>query len=245
MSKITNLFGDDLDKKLFGKKLTYLDDLDLDQMTDEQRDAFKEMLEKNPYRFYSLWRDPDAAQRRYEGDDFQTTPASELFIRIGALQAAGAPDHVLDYWQQALETKGRANDIYAEQKKPKTKPVKAKLAQVEAFCRYLEEYWNIENTGPAIADLNNPYADRWIDAMNDALGIHDDTPLHGVDVKHYRDTEDGMAASGCEIVEAKYYVPRVSFDLQEMSEVAQCGDITVSYDGHHYIAKFCFYGCYE
>jgi hypothetical protein len=245
MSKITDLFGDSLDKQLFGTKLSYLDDLDLDQMTDEQRAAFKEMLEKDPYRFYSLWRDPDAAQRRYEGDDFQTVPASEMFIRIGALKAAGAPDNVIDFWQRMLETSGRDNDIFVKAKQPKTKPVKAKLAQVEAFCRYLEEYWNIEDRGPAIADLNNPYADHWADVMNEALGIKDDTPLHGVDVKHYRDTQDGMAASGCEVVEAVYYVPHISFDLQEMSEVAQCGDIKVFHDGHHFIAKFYFYGCYE
>lgn len=233
-----------IDRLLFGQELEYLDDLDLSQMTEEQKQAFQKMLDEEPYKFYSLWRDPDAAQRHYEGDDFTTTPASELYIRIGALRSAGAPNSVIEYWKKVLETRNRPNDVYAKSKTPRTKPVTDRLAHVEAFCDYLNDYWNIEDKGPAIEDLHNPLADHWEDVMNAALGLQDNEPLHGADVRHYQDAPDGVP-NGCEIVEAKFYTHGATFDLQEINEIAQCDGFEILPTGDTFTIKFFFFGCYE
>lgn len=224
----------------------YLDDLDPETMTEEQKQAFQKMLAEDPYKFYSMWRDPDAAQIKVEGENFQTTPATVLYTQIGALKAAGAPDNVIDYWRQVLETSGRPNDVFAQGKTPRTKPVPEKLAKVEAFCQYLDEFWNIEDAGPAITDLNNPLADHWADVMNKALGFdQSEEPLHGVDIRHYQDVANGHASTGREVVEAKFYTSRASFDLQELNEIAQCDGFEIQRSGIYFIVKFFFYGCYE
>lgn len=244
MDDIRKAFDDLLGQQLFGEKLVYLDDLDPAQMTEEHKAVLKEMLEKEPYRFYSFWRDPDAAQRRYEGDNFKTTPATELYTRIGALRAAGAPGSVVEYWKQLLETAGRPNDVFAKLKKPKDKPVPEKLAKVEEFCAYLEDYFNLEDQGPAISDLNNPYADHWDDVMNAALGIpEDDEPLHGVDVRHYKDPFNGGATS-CEVVEAHFHLKHATIDLLELSNMIKANYFDITRTDDSFVVKFWCADCY-
>ncbi len=202
-------------ENLFGGK--FLDDVDPEQLTDEQKQALKHLFETDPYGFYNLWRDPDAAQRRFEGDDFQTTPASENFLQMGALYVAGAPDSVLNYWQQQLETHNRPN---AEKFPipPKQRPIAEKLQQIDDFCTNLNVEFNrtddyAHHPENDFVPEEHPLSGKWQAVMMSAKGEPLVVRHCDGSARHYKATDPVLAASGVEIVEITITAPAVSIDL--------------------------------
>lgn len=198
-----------------------LDDIDPEQLSDEQKQALTDMYDKNPYYFYSLWRDPDAIQRRIEGDDFTTTPAREYIRQVGALTLAGAPESVQNYWANHLETKNRPSadtSLYP----PKMKPVQAKLDQIEELCRYLHELLNRTDTytyNPDEPDWPDdvPWASKWLAVLRTARRQPAVVQHHG-SVRHYKDTDMTGAFMGCELVEIILSEFPAEFDLDEIAD---------------------------
>ena len=202
----------------------YLDELNPDNLTDEQKKALNDLLERDPYAFYNLFKDPDAAQRKIEGDDFQTTPAGKLYTQIGALIKAGAPDNVVQYWQKKLETQGRETEDLSWFPAPKTKPDKAKLKQLDALCDYLNEALNrvddySYHPEDEIFPEDNPLNGKWTSLMTIARGEPLVAHRHYGSAKHYRAIDPPLAAGGVEIVEVELMFDKEAvIDIQTLIE---------------------------
>ena len=194
----------------------YLDDLDPSELTEEQKEEFQKMFEEDPYHFYNLWRDPDAAQRYFEGDDFKTTPASEVYLKLGALKMAGAPEGVIDFWSQLLKNKGRPTEDNSDLP-PKTKPIPEKLAQIDRLCRNINLYLNetVDNVTPDPNDFPDevPIAFKWHQIMNRAMGSPAIEEHHDGVARHYPATDAAAAHMGVEILEVTVFGKKVSIDL--------------------------------
>lgn len=195
----------------------YLDDLDPEQLTDEQKKALADLLENDPYAFYNLFRDPDKVQRQIEGDDFQTTPAGKLYQQIGALIMAGAPDDVKSYWQHKLETRNRPSEDDL-QLPAKTQPIQDKLQQIEDFCQNLntelnrtDDYtYHPEND---FVPEDHPLSGKWQEIRMAAAG--EPLIVNHADgfARHYKATDPVLASMGVEIVEITITAPEVQIDL--------------------------------
>lgn len=228
----------------------YLDDIDPEQLTDEQKQALIDLRDRDPYAFYNLWRDPDEAQRRFEGDDFITTPASELYKQIGALKMAGAPENVVQYWQDTLEKKNRETEDTSAYP-PKVNPIQDKLDQIEKLCERLHEVLNHDETYTYDPDeddvfLETPWASKWQAVMRVARGEPLNYERHHGYVRHYKDSDSIGASMGCEIVEIVLNDFPAEFDLDELyaNYIHPSGaDIDVIEAGVR--IKLEFYNCYE
>ncbi len=200
----------------------YLDDLNPEEFTEEQKQALIRLRDTDPYAFYNLFRDPDAAQRMVEGDDFKTTPAGELYSQIGALKMAGAPDNVREFWSKQLATYNRpelSDDMTLLP--PKTKPVQAKLDQIDEFCQYINQTLNYTDTytyDPDESDFadDSPFAAKWAAVMRVGRGAPDVVEHHFGTAKHYKDNTTAGAHMGCEIVEINLVDYPAEFDLEEI-----------------------------
>ena len=196
----------------------YLDDLDAEQLTDEEKKSLADLLERDPYAFYNLWRDPDAIQRQIEGDDFKTTPAGQLYQQIGALAMAGAPDNVREYWQQQLETINRPSEDLNWLPPPKTKPNKEKLRQLDDFCANINDELNrvddySYHPETDFCPEDNPLNGKWAAIMRIARGEPLIVHNHNGVAKHYRATDPVLAGAGVEIVEITITGYPVELDL--------------------------------
>lgn len=199
--------------------MMYLDDLNPEDLTDEQKEEFRKMFEEDPYHFYNLWRDPDAAQRYFEGDDFKTTPASEVYLKLAALKTAGAPQDVVDAWSDTLKNKGRPSEKVDPNFLPKTKPIVWKLEQIDTLCRHINEDLNytVDNVTPDPDDFPDvlPFATKWHQIMNKAMGAPDIEEHHDGSAKHYKATDSTGAAFGVEILEIKLAAPKADINLED------------------------------
>ena len=200
----------------------FLDDLDPEQLSDEEKKALADLLERDPYAFYNLWRDPDAIQRQIEGDNFQTTPAGQLYNQIGALQMAGAPAHIIKYWQDVLENKNRPTEDTSGIP-PKNKPIQHVLDQIEKLCEYLHEVLNHSESytyDPNEDDLldDTPWSSKWQAVMRVARGEPLNYERHTGYVRHFKDTDSVGASMGCEIIEIVLTDFPADFDLDEIYE---------------------------
>ena len=240
----------------------YLDDLDPNELTDEQKQALTDLLKNDPYAFYNLFKDPDAAQRNIEGSGFKTTPAGELYKQIGALRAAGAPDHVIEYWQNVLETRNRESAKTSIVSLPaKTKPIPEKLSQIDAFCTNIDSVLNyVEDnivSKDAEVDENFPWDAKWVKLMNIAKGDPAVTVYNKGTVKHYPSTDEAEANAGVEIVEITLVGPEVNIDLDAykvdpvdgfdtfLPDHIQPSGMKVIRTDEATIIQLAFYNCYE
>lgn len=121
---------------------------------------------------------------------------------LDALRQAGAPDTVIQYWQQAFETKGRAKLA----KVPKVIP--HKMAQIETFCREIDSNLNhvIDNINPDPDDFdeNIPFAGKWLGVINMAAGEPPIKVCHNGMVRHYIASEDNILGAD-EVVEVTVF----------------------------------------
>lgn len=239
--------------------MLYLDDLDPSELTDEQKEEFRKMFNEDPYHFYNLWRDPDAAQRYFEGDDFKTTPASEVYLKLGALQMAGAPQAVIDSWADVLKHKGRQTDD-AEQLPPKTRPVESRLTQIDCLCRHINEEFNctIDNVTPVEGDFPDevPFAAKWQQVMNLAMGKPEVSERHDVVAKHYKATDTTRAYYGVEILEINIIAESADIDLGDCFDDVLSNDapaqepihpdgVRVERHDQYVTLYFEYFNCYE
>ena len=150
-------------------------------------------------------------------DDFQTTPASEISAKIDALKKANAPANVVRYWQQTLENAG--NTLLSLP--PKTTPVAMKMAQIEAFCKHIDEDLNYVNSNiptPDDCPDDSPLAPKWQQIMNLAAGKPHIAGHHLGAVRHYPSQNPVEAHSGTEIVEIIVTGPQASIDLEAYAD---------------------------
>lgn len=234
-------------------KQQYLDDLDPRLVTDEQRQAMRELYERDPYSFYALWRDPTQAQIWAEGEGFKTTPADELYAKIGSLRLARAPEVVIDSWKETLVNHNRPTEDWSDMP-PKTKPIKEKLDQIDELCKYLDGLMNwVENNmepdepEPDFPDIV-PFAGKWHRLMQRAVG-NLIVNHHNGTVRHYKETEDGVEANmGVEIVEIILEDDgKLSLDLEEWANdyiKPEGANISKAEDGKTKIILK-FYDCYK
>lgn len=235
--------------------MIYLDDLDPSELTDEQKEEFRRMFEEDPYHFYNLWRDPDAAQRYFEGGDFQTTPAREVYLKLGALKIAGAPQGVIDYWADILKNRGRPTEDTSALP-PKTKPVQEYLDQIDTLCRHINESLNcvIDNVTPDPDDFPDevPIAHKWQQIMNKAMGAPDIDEQHNGTARHYKATDALSAHVGVEILEVNILTTDAEIDLSDVfddffdeRDVILPNTVRVKRSDQCVTLYFEYYGCYE
>lgn len=203
----------------------YLDDLDPETFTEEEKQTLIDLLAKDPYAFYGLWRDPNAAQRFIEGDHFQTTQVDELYTKIGALRLAGAPDYIVRWWQQVLENKGRRPNKNLLGLTARTKVIPDKMHQIENFCKHIDEDLNYVRTNRT-DDLTDdfpeelPFAQKWQNIMSAACGEPPVVEIHKGTVRHYKADDPVEAASGTEIVEITITGRDLEIDMESYADDA-------------------------
>lgn len=232
------------------KSPRYLDDLNLADLTDDQREELAKLYESDPYYFYSLWRDPAQAQIWAEGEGFKTTPVNDLFAKTGALRLAGAPEHVIEYWRDVLEHHNRDSEDKSLFP-PKTKPVPERLQQIEELVKYLDSLLNYteDNLTPDNEDFPDdvPFAGKWLKLMNRVMGDLV-TEHHDGTVRHYKETEDCVDANmGVEVVEVVLNPGAdVKIDIDEWAnDYIKPSACEISGDETGTLIKFLFFDCYE